>query len=220
MADVAILIPTLGRPHLIDQLVNSIYETTDRARPVFICNKHDNDVIDKINTFNEQIIYVKTKPGCKGDYARKINTGFKNTSEPLLFLGATDLIFKPWWLEAAEKHLGNGIHVVGTNDLGNSEVIAGRHATHFLVTREYGQQYGTIDRPNTLLCEEYWHEFVDNEFLETAKYRNAYAMALDSKVEHAHPFFGKGVWDGAYRNWKKRTIYGAQVFERRKALWT
>jgi glycosyltransferase involved in cell wall biosynthesis len=219
VADVVVLIPTLGRPHHIKPLLESLYDSTDRARPLFICNKTDTYTIDAIEKNDEEIVYMRTAPGIKGDYARKINTGYKHSTEPLMFLGATDLIFHKGWLEKAEAHLGNGIHVVGTNDLGNVDVIAGRHSTHSLVTREYVDKYGTIDEGGKVLCEEYWHEWVDNEFCETARYRNAFAMAMDSIVEHVHPAFGKNIWDENYRAWRKRTIEGGKIYEKRQHLW-
>jgi glycosyltransferase involved in cell wall biosynthesis len=219
VADVVVLIPTLGRPHHIKPLLESLYESTDRARPLFICNRQDRYVIDAIEKHDEEIVYMNTKPGVRGDYARKINTGYRHSTEPLIFLGATDLLFRRGWLENAEKHLDDKIQVVGTNDLGNVDVIAGNHSTHSLLTRKYAD-YGTIDETRTILCEEYWHEWVDNEFCDTARYRNAFAMALDSIVEHVHPFFGKNQWDENYRNWRKRTIEGERIYNLRKPLWT
>jgi hypothetical protein len=175
----------------------------------------------EIRSHGERIIIVdRPRRNYRGDYARKINEGYRKTKSPLIFLGATDLKFHTNWLENAEAYLGDGIHVVGTNDLGNPDVVAGNHSTHTLVTREYVDRYGTIDEPNKILCESYIHEFVDNEFVETARFRNAWAMALDSIVEHMHPIFKKEAWDASYRKWKDRTKFGQELFEYRKHLWT
>lgn len=155
----------------------------------------------------------------RGDYARKINVGARASKEPLLFLGASDIKFHENWFENAMKHVDAGAQVVGTNDLGNPRVIRGLHATHSLVTREYAN-LGTIDKPRTVLSEEYVHEYVDDEFVETAKSRGVFAMAMDSVVEHMHPAFGKGKWDASYRETNKRLAQGYRVYKKRRALWT
>lgn len=220
MADIVILIPVLGRPHHIKPLLEALYFSTDRARPLFICNEVDYEVVSEIKKHDEQILFVRTRPGIKGDYARKINAGYRETTEPLIFLGATDLKFHVNWLETAEAYLNDDIHVIGTNDWGNSDVMSGNHSTHSLLTREYADKYGTIDEPNKILCERYWHEYVDNEFCDTARYRNTFAMALDCIVEHVHPGFGKNSWDESYRAWKTRCKEGETIYNMRKHLWT
>ena len=219
MKDIAILIPALGRPHTISIVTRSIRKTTPRAHIVFICSEGDDEVIRKVKNAPETTCLIVPKHQ-KGDYAKKINFGYMATKEPLLFLGATDLIFHSGWYEAAIKELKSGIGVVGTNDLGNPDVLKGVHATHSLVTRDYADNYGTIEQPGQILYEGYWHEYVDNEFIETAMSRDAFAMALDSVVEHMHPWFGKAQWDASYREYRKRFIPGKDLYEKRKALWT
>jgi hypothetical protein len=46
--------------------------------------------------------------------------------------------------------------------------MAGRHSTHSLVTRDYVERFGTIDEAGVVLHEGYPHEFVDDEFVQTA----------------------------------------------------
>ena len=67
MADVVILIPTLGRPQHIKPLLESIYSTTDRARPLFIVNRSDEYVIDAIKQHGEDMIFIRTRPAIRGD---------------------------------------------------------------------------------------------------------------------------------------------------------
>jgi hypothetical protein len=218
VADVAVLIPTLGRVHHIEPLLESLYTTTDNARPVFIAGRDDLDVINKVRSLGEQCITVK--PREKGEYAHKINIGYTYSEEPILFLGATDLKFHLNWLDNAMSRLSDIVHVVGTNDLGNAKVLRGQHSTHSLVTREYVEKYGTIDQKGAVLCRKYWHEFVDDEFVETAKYRGMWDMAMDSIVEHLHPAFDKGKWDDSYAQVKDRYYVGRDMYEARKHLWT
>ena len=96
--------------------------------------------------------------------------------------------------------------------------MAGEHATHSLVADWYIER-GTIDEPGKVLCEEYWHEFVDDEFIGTAKYRMAFAFAEDSRVEHLHYMWGKGPKDLLNAQHPQRMAAGRRVHERRKHLW-
>lgn len=218
MKDVVVLVPTLGRPQHIAPLLESLYSTTDRASVLFLTTPGDTEVIAAIKDAGEQHINVAQKR--LGDYARKINEGYANSKEPHLFLAATDLKFHDNWLENAMAKIGGTTHVVGTNDLGNPRVIRGEHSTHSLVTRYYCDNYGTVDKTRTVLHEGYAHEYVDDEFIETAKCRGVFTMAMDSVVEHTHPAWGKAKWDQSYKDVDKRLKLGYRHFHRRKHLWT
>ncbi len=136
-----------------------------------------------------------------------------------MFLGADDLRFHRGWLAAAQAALGPGIGVVGTNDLGNPRVMAGEHATHFLVTREYADR-GLIDGKPGLLFEGYAHEYCDDELVGTAKHRGAWAFAEGSRVEHLHPTYGKAPMDASYAAQRQRMRASVVLFRQRRRLWT
>ena len=128
---------------------------------LFVADPDDPEEHRAIEAEGEEMLIVK------GNYAKKINRAIEETDEPLIFQGADDLRFHPGWLEAAKAKLGPGIGVVGTNDLNSKRVMAGTHADHALITREY-TKLGTIDDPTKVLHERYPHEYVDDEFIETA----------------------------------------------------
>jgi glycosyltransferase involved in cell wall biosynthesis len=218
MADTVVLIPVLQRPHRAEPVARSIRETSD-ARPLFICSPQDKPEHAAVAATGADSLRLPVHNG-PGDYARKINYGYENSNEPFLFLAADDLQFHPGWLEAAKRHLSGTVQVVGTNDLGNARVIAGNHSTHTFVTRDYCDRYGTIDQPGRVLCEEYPHEFVDDEFISTAKARGVYAHAHDSHVEHLHPNWNKAPTDALYRQEPVRIRMGRDIFIRRQRLWT
>lgn len=215
--NVAVLVPMLHRAHRVVPLLESI-DATSSARVVFICSPGDDKVLAEIDDVGAE--HIEVDGPHPGDYARKINAGYRHTTEPLLFLGADDLLFHPGWFEAAVAKLDDGIGVVGTNDLGSQRVMRGEHATHSLVTRDYADQYGTIDRRFEVLHEGYPHEFVDDEFVATAKHRDAWAFAEDSHVEHLHPSWGKAPMDDMYAQQSARMAVGRRVFRARRHLWT
>lgn len=218
MSELAVLVPMLHRAHRVDPLLASLNLSTTVERTVlFLCSPGDDEVITEVRRHCFEPLVVDWQPG-PGDYARKINLGVRETDEPMLFLAADDLRFHPGWFEAAKAVLAPGIGVVGTNDLGSPRVLAGEHATHSLVTREYAE-LGLIDGRPGLLNEDYAHEYVDDELVGTAKKRGAWAFARDSVVEHLHPSWGKAEMDDLYAAQRDRMRAGVGLYRMRRALW-
>jgi len=213
-----IIIPMLGRAHRVLPVLESIREATPEANVLFMITVNDTEVRRAVIESGSKFHEMPSRNS--GDYATKINTGVMSTTEPLIFTGADDLRFWPGWFEEAIAALTPGIGVVGTNDLGNPRVLAGQHATHFLVTREYAR-LGTIDQPEPgmIFHAGYPHEYIDDELVGTAKARNAWAMAIDAHVEHMHPNWGKGPMDGLYLQQRRRMQIGRSIYQRRRHLW-
>jgi glycosyltransferase involved in cell wall biosynthesis len=213
-SEVAILVPVLRRPQNVEPLLASIKYTTDIPYTVlFICDSDDRDEIAEISRCGGNFICWSA------GYASKINIGMQSTDEPYVFLAADDLKFHPGWLEAAAAMMVWPVGVVGTNDLGNPSVLAGRHATHSLVARWYAEQ-GSIDDPTVFLHEGYRHCFVDNEMIDTARLRGAWAFAEHSRVEHLHPDWGKGQRDEVYDLGRSTMTKDHYLYESRKHLWS
>jgi len=103
--------------------------------------------------------------------------------------------------------------------------MRGRHATHPLVRRSYVEEHGTIDEPGKVLHEGYDHQWVDNELVETAKARGAWAFAKNSHVEHLHPFWPdgkggkKGEMDATYEKALSSPRKDMALFRSRRRLW-
>lgn len=215
-----VLVPVLRRPGNVVPLLDSLAANTPEPhRVLFLCTRGDAAELAEIRAAGAD--HLELRPSTRGDYARKINAGYRSSSEPFLFLAADDLRFHPGWLAAALDAMTDpAIGVVGTNDLGNARVVAGEHATHSLVRRTYVDEQGTIDRRGEVLHEGYPHEFVDDEFVETAKLRRAFVSRSDSVVEHLHPLWGKAPTDALYRQHSRRMRAGRVIYQRRRHLWT
>lgn len=209
----------LHRAHRVAPLIESIEGATSCAhRILFVATEGDAAVIDAVNACGAECEVIPPNP--VGDYAIKINHGYRVTDEPYLFLGADDLEFHPGWFEAAVCHFEDpAVGVVGTLDMANSRVTKGRHATHSLVARSYVDAHGTIDGPG-VLHEGYIHEFVDDEFIQTAMMRNAFRFEPESVVEHLHPMVGKAPMDELYAASRHRMRIDRGRYARRRRLWT
>lgn len=220
MVKLAILIPVLRRPQNIEPLVESIENSTKDFELLFITSPGDDEEIDELERLNQPYGIMNASYENAGDYARKINAGFNAIEAEWYFLGADDLKFHPGWFEFAMDVYGHKeACVIGTNDIGSPEVMKGSHATHSLVLGDYVNRCGTISEPGKVLYEGYRHNFVDTEFVATAKWRGAWAFSIRSVVEHLHPDWKKGKTDEIYEIGKSGWEVDRKRFEARKKLW-
>ena len=210
MADVAILVPVLGRPHRVKPLLASIADTTTVPyRVLFLVSPSDAIEVQAIQQAEGELW------AAKGGYAAKIREGVAVTDEPFLFFAADDLEFRPQWYERAKALIDRGAEVVGVNDLIRRKR---RHSTHFLVTREYAERT-TIDGEPGPMSDAYFHWFVDDEFIATAHHRGVYAYAEDSVVRHLHPMAGNATDDATYRKGRENARGDRNTFYEREKLW-
>lgn len=219
MTDIVIVVPVLRRPHRVAPLLESVASATPEPhRVLFVASPNDQAEHEAVRSAGADMLVIDTTPG-PGDYAKKINAGVRASSEPLILFAADDLKFHARWFAEAAALIDDRTQVVGTNDLGNRRVLAGKHSTHPLVARSYIETHGTIDEPGVALHEGYHHNWVDNEFVETAQRRRMWRFANRSIVEHLHPSWSKAPDDDVYRLGRKSFERDRDYFRRRRALW-
>jgi len=218
---VCVLVPVLGRPHRAAPTAETVRGSDSRASVLFLCSPGDTDQIAAARATGESVIVVPWTNG-PGDYARKMNLGYSTARarHEWVFLGADDIFFHPGWFDACLREHVRAAYacVVGTNDLGNQRTMRGHHSTHTLVHRGY-LDCGTIDEDGKILHEGYSHNYVDDEFIQTAQARRTYAHAHDALVEHLHPNWRKGSDDATYQLGMQRFQDDRILYERRRALW-
>lgn len=216
----AVLIPVLDRPHRVAPLIESLAAANHpqfRARPLFVCSPSDRKEIAAVRKAGETPLIVDWEPG-QGDYARKCNLAFEKTSEEWVLLAADDIAFHPGWLQEAML-ISEQFHpcVIGTNDLGNPRVTSGTHSVYTMVHRDYAE-CGTVDG-DTLLHEGYWHNYVDDEFVQTAIFRETYMASRRSFVEHLHPHWKKAENDATYERGQEHFEDDRKLYQSRCRLW-
>jgi len=212
--ETAVLVPVMKRPHNAAPFMASLRASTGLARVYAIADPDDPDTIE---AWEEAGATVIVRPGSAGTFAEKINLGYRTTIEPWLFIAGDDARFTGDWLDQAQ-HIArlSGAKVIGTNDLSNPRVLAGEHATHLLIDREYiDGEGGSWDGPGAIAHEGYRHWFVDDEIVYAAKQRGAWAMAPASIVPHLHPLWGKGVTDEVYELGQSHAETDGKLFEAR-----
>jgi hypothetical protein len=216
----AVLIPSYGRPDSVKRVVADL----DAAKKGVEFNAYviaEADDEDTHRACGEASAWLIVNDRARS-YAGAVNTAFAATSEPFLFLAADDLHFTDGWLDRLIEVASTNetLHVFGTNDLGNPDVLAGTHATHYLLRRRYIEAVGGSDEPGVVLHEGYRHNYTDTELVESAKARGVFAPVLDSVVEHLHPCWGKASWDETYQKMLAGNDADAQLFAERRHLWT
>lgn len=217
---IAILVPVLNRPQNVAPFMESVANTEEDYTVYFICSPKDRDEIAECEQSGAEVLAVSFKP-IGGDFARKINHAYSVTTEEWLFQAADDIRFSPKWdRHAMAVSLRQRVGVVGTNDLANPWVVRGRHSTHTLFRRSYIEEYegGTVDDSGTVFCEQYDHQYVDVEFVQTAKMRKQWAFSKNSVVEHLHPHWGKAEMDPTYEKATRRTERDMALYRSRLVL--
>jgi hypothetical protein len=226
MAEIAIIIPVLNRPHRASLVCESIFSTSEvEVELYFVCSPGDHAEYDACASTGEEIILVPWEAG-PGDFARKQNLAYTYTTAPYILLGADDLQFEVGWdvraLAVAERTRAG---VIGTNDDANPLVKKGRHATHPLVARDYIDAVGGTwhDGPGVIYHEGYAHQYVDTELVAVAMDRGEWAFAHTSVVRHLHPMYphrgiGRTPMDDTYKKALGDAHADKMIFVERQAL--
>jgi hypothetical protein len=205
--DIAIFVPTLYRAHNLPRLISSIEETSN-CNIYFMCPEDDFDTIEIVKNYKYWTDLGDMR------YVKRIQHMYENTDEDWFLLGSDDIVFHPMWLEMAHD-LMDDYSVISFNDLCNPSLPG----TNFLIRRKYiEEQSGVIDSPNTVLCQEYYHNFCDNELVGTANSRGQF-FHCGGIIEHRHPMSGKDPYDEIYSMAQSNFHADAEIFHRRSRLW-
>lgn len=213
MFTIDIIVPVLNRPKNVASLINSFINNSplDKTKMYFVTNVSCQEEINEINKFKElhpENIFILL-PEDKISWAKRINYGILNTTADWVLCGADDVIFHSGWFEAAEETSKDFVGIIGTNDMGHPNH---GHTTHPIVSREYVNNFGTIDEKGKFCHEGYIHNYVDVEFVTTAHKRSRFKRSNDCKIEHMHPAWNKGIDDDVYQ-------VGQKSLNQDRALW-
>lgn len=213
-----IVVPTFGRPHLLAELAANIHAATHSAhRIIFGVEAHDTDSLDAAAGLGSIVINTHT-----ANYAGALNTAYEQSENPWIFTGADDLIWHDGWDTDCLLVADDWFHVIGTNDLLNTAVLAGYHSTHSLVARDYLDQVGGVadEGPGSFYPECFDHNYCDTEFINTAKMRGRFRPCLDAVVEHLHVSTGKVEADATYERSIRHYDDDARMYDMRMSVWT
>jgi hypothetical protein len=210
---IAVIIPTLGRPHKVQSIVTNLQETAPEVTPYFVIEPNDAVTAEAVADVHGNTIINRRV----ASYAGAVNTALHETSEPYLYVSADDFEYHNEWLPPLLNEI-DSFGICGSNDLHNKEVLAGTMATSFLIRRDYAVT-ACIDQPGIMLHEGYTHNFVDTEVIGTARSRNQFKHCSNSHVEHKHYLWGLAPHDDTYAKSVKQHEADWRTFNNRKVLW-
>ncbi len=229
---ITVLVPVLNRPQNVVPLVDSfLTKSNETSCLLFVVQADDVAQISALRLsagFAGRINFHVVDPPVTR-WSQKLNAAhrylnYDTESFDLLgngwyLLGADDLKFHSGWddndqLKALQSD--ETIGVIGTNDLGNPAVIAGKHSTHPLMRVSYVEEQGIEEARGIIAPECYHHNWVDNEIVGLALKRGAYAHCHASVIEHLHPAWKKGKMDATYALGNTRYLADQRLFAMRR----
>jgi hypothetical protein len=226
-ADLTILVPLWHRTTNIERVAASALGATRDAEVLFIASAADPELptllarVARALLASDGRVNLLTVPGPgggRGDYATKINAGYRATARPIMFTGADDIVFRMDWYDEARPLLEQPIGVVGTVDLTNGRTARAEHSTHSLVARWYADTGACVDEDHVVYHAGYFHEYCDDELVRTAMSRGAYAHS-SAIVEHLHPWGKKAPDDFTYQRGRSRSTDSRRLYRARRQLW-
>lgn len=194
MNTLAILIPTYGRSNRLEKVTANLHTHTRTPHTIYFITEIDDIASAKeIERLHEKNISVSS-----GTYVAAINTGYRSTTEPYLFLGSDDIEVMEDWDSKMLSAFTENIGIVGHTDEWDISKT-GKHGSHLMVKREYIEaQSGVVDEANVIYSSKYVHSMCDIETEQTAMMRHAFAMS-DAFISHKHWFMKTAEYDETYK---------------------
>jgi glycosyltransferase involved in cell wall biosynthesis len=189
VAEIDIVIPTLGREYKLAPLVENIRETTPSGtyKIIFVLDSEDKASWAVVRELTGPIEVVEES----GSYPVKLNAGYRAGVSPLILATGDDIVCHDGWLEAAlEAFGGPGVQVVGSRDL-SPITTHGQHVNMPIVRRSYCEGFGAAwNETGTVYHEGYHHNALDAELWQLAQHRGVAKFVPDCVIEHLHPDWG------------------------------
>jgi len=201
MADLAVIVPTRGRPERFAELVTSVHRTAVGSVEIWpgIDTDDPSDYLSPLRGLPGAEMIVGTRGGRRSlsawtnDLAERALDGLMG--EPpryLASLGDDHLPRTTAWdrtlIEAIET-LPGGVGIAYGNDLLQGPDLP----TAWVVSADLVRAVGWMMLPT---CA---HMYVDNAVLELGRAAGCIAYRPDVVIEHLHPAAGKAAWDDSYR---------------------
>jgi len=214
---IVVVVPVYRRPHRIQPLLESFHASKADATLLFVVSPEDREERASLADVEHLVMPARRRPG---DWATKINHGYRNTTDPWILCCGDDVHFHPGWdtaLFATEAE--TGARVIGTSDMNRRADQAGIYSPHPLVARSYADDVGTVDGPGQIMCELYDHNFPDRELAATAIARGEWAFSRDSILEHLHPGLSDTPTDATYKLGMRNFGRDSVLFRKRSRRW-
>lgn len=218
-AKLAIFLPTYKRPNVLLKVARNIERNTHNPYKLYFGIEVDDAESLKVLQDNELNFYINEY---EPSFSNTIQTLYEHTDEPTFMMANDDFYFTYRWDEGPINVLNqnDSIMVLGLHD-GNPTNT--KYSTISLTKRVYIEKHsGVIDRPGRVLYP-YNHNFVDDEFTETAQARKVWEKLEGPCIIHQHPTFTwldeRNELDETYKKNDALSAVDTQTYFSRRPLW-
>ena len=201
MRDLAILIPSRGRPNSIAEVMKAFVET-DTTADLIVVVDDDDEQMDEYLELGVDIFIVARDGKGMAKPLNKAASHFKDKYRHFAFLGDDHRPRTQEWDKAfvtALDELGTGI--VYGNDLFQAEQLP----TAVAMTGNIVHSLDGMVPPGMI------HLYLDNFWLQLGKDLGAIRYFGEIIIEHLHPVAGKAEWDDNYRAVNAEEVYSADA---------
>jgi hypothetical protein len=212
-----VFIPCFYRPQNLTELILSLEATAtnNEEMKIYFMAAEDDPSLRVIDQFGYMDQTFVDDPNRDMRYVTRIQYMYENSDNDWFLTGSDDIIFHNQWLRTVSVYFDTKYSVIGFNDLCNPAL----KGTNFAIRRSYIDfSSGVIDEPNRVFCGDYFHNFCDNELVETAESREVF-IQCDGIIEHMHPMVNKAEWDDGYEWAKNHVAEDMLTYNQRKHLW-
>ena len=201
MRDLAILIPSRGRPNSIAEVMKAFVET-DTTADLIVVVDDDDEQMDEYLELGVDIFSVARDGKGMAKPLNKAASHFKDKYRHFAFLGDDHRPRTQEWDKAfvtALDELGTGI--VYGNDLFQAEQLP----TAVAMTGNIVHSLDGMVPPGMI------HLYLDNFWMQLGKDLGAIRYFGEIIIEHLHPVAGKAEWDDNYRAVNAEEVYSADA---------
>jgi len=201
MSQMAIIVPSRGRPDNIKALIESMRKTITSDQLWVVCDSDDQELAGyQALGIENLLIFDRIQKGMARPLNLAVRYILKNHSiEHFAFLGDDHRPRTIYWDQDFRKVLDQGIGVVYGNDLFQSENLPTAVGMHGTIVRELD---GMV--PEGLL-----HLYLDNFWKQIGIDIGALTYLPETIIEHMHPLAGKAQVDQGYIDVNAPEIYSA-----------
>ncbi len=214
---IVVVVPVYRRPHRVQPLRDSFAASGTTADLLFVASPEDRDTLAALKGIDHLVTENRRRAG---DWASKINLGYRHTEHDWIVCCGDDVHFHPGWeRQLMRTHNKTEARVIGTSDMNPRADVAGIYSPHPAVHRSYADELGTVDGPGAIMYEGYDHNYPDRELAATAIHRGEWAFSRNTILEHLHPAFGGGANDSTYRLGMRNFGRDGRLFRQRSRKW-
>jgi len=201
MSQMAIIVPSRGRPDNIKALIESMRKTITSDQLWVVCDSDDQELAGyQALGIENLLIFDRIQKGMARPLNLAVRYILKNHRiEHFAFLGDDHRPRTIYWDQDFRKVLDQGIGVVYGNDLFQSENLPTAVGMHGTIVRELD---GMV--PEGLL-----HLYLDNFWKQIGIDIGALTYLPETIIEHMHPLAGKAQVDQGYIDVNAPEVYSA-----------